>query len=194
MEIRSSHCCRVNSSVSKTNNLHLELVNVTDVFTTAKRSEVMSRIRSKGNRQTELRLIAIFREWGITGWRRNRPVYGKPDFVFPAERVAVFVDGCFWHGCPQHYNVPANNAAFWQKKLIGNRKRDRLVRRTLELAGWKVIRLWEHSLRGTGARVAGRVSKALVTARNSDSDDTIQTKRLKRHVPSTDTKFRRNQR
>ena len=84
-----------------------------DIFTKAKRSEVMSRVRSRGNRSTELRMISIFRSYGISGWRRNRPVFGRPDFVFPAGRVAVFVDGCFWHGCPWHGRVPASNVAFW---------------------------------------------------------------------------------
>jgi DNA mismatch endonuclease (patch repair protein) len=73
-----------------------------DVFTKAKRSAVMSLIRSRGNRATELSLIALMGEHGITGWRRNAPVYGKPDFVFRGPKVAVFVDGCFWHGCPRH--------------------------------------------------------------------------------------------
>src|SRR5436190_20991772 len=72
-----------------------------DVFTRTKRSEVMSRIRAHGNRDTELRLIALFRRYGITGWRRNARVFGKPDFVFPKQRVAVFVDGCFWHRHPR---------------------------------------------------------------------------------------------
>ena len=60
---------------------------------------------------------------------------GRPDFVFPVERVAVFVDGCFWHGCPRHYTAPAGHAAFWRRKLVANRTRDRLVTRTLTRAG-----------------------------------------------------------
>ncbi|MEK6258028.1 MAG: very short patch repair endonuclease [Planctomycetota bacterium] len=134
-----------------------------DVFTKAKRSEVMSRIRSRGNRGTELRLISIFRLHGIGGWRRNRPVFGRPDFVFPAGRVAVFVDGCFWHGCPRHYTAPAGHAAFWRRKLVANRTRDRLVTRTLTRAGWKVLRIWEHALTGDGRRVAARVLKMLAS-------------------------------
>ena len=130
-----------------------------DIFTKAKRSEVMSRVRSRGNRSTELRMISIFRAHGISGWRRNRPVFGRPDFVFPVERVAVFVDGCFWHGCPRHYTAPAGHAAFWRRKLVANRTRDRLV--TLTRAGWKVLRIWEHALMGDGRRVALRVSKVL---------------------------------
>ena len=132
-----------------------------DIFTKAKRSEVMARVRSRGNAATELRLMVIFRSHGITGWRRNRPVFGRPDFVFPAQRVAVFVDGCFWHGCPRHYNAPASHAAFWRRKLVANRTRDRLVTRTLTRAGWLVLRIWEHALKGDGRRVAVRVARAL---------------------------------
>jgi DNA mismatch endonuclease (patch repair protein) len=58
------------------------------------------------------------------------------------EAVAVFVDGCFWHGCPKHATKPANNRAFWKKKLAGNKTRDRLVNRTLRRAGWRVVRIW----------------------------------------------------
>ncbi len=83
-----------------------------DVFTKAKRSAVMALIRSRGNRATELRLIALMREHCITGWRRHARVFGKPDLVFRRERVAVFVDGCLWHGCPRHATMPVNNRAF----------------------------------------------------------------------------------
>ncbi len=79
-----------------------------DVFTKRKRSEVMSQIRGRGNKDTELALIKVFREHDICGWRRNKPIVGKPDFVFTKQRVTVFVDGCFWHGCPKHANMPAN--------------------------------------------------------------------------------------
>ena len=68
---------------------------VADIFTKAKRSEVMARIHSRGNRATVLHLIALMREHGITGWRRNARVFGKPDFVFRTAKLAVFVDGCF---------------------------------------------------------------------------------------------------
>jgi len=117
-----------------------------DVFTKAKRSEVMSRIRSRGNKDTELALMRIFRAHGITGWRRHRAVFGKPDFVFPKLRLALFVDGCFWHGCPKHATKPKNNAAFWRKKFAANKSRDRLVTRTLRAKGWRIMRIWEHEL------------------------------------------------
>ena len=119
---------------------------MTDVFTKAKRSEVMSLIRGKGNKDTELRLIQFFRRQRITGWRRGWPIPGKPDFVFPKIKLVVFVDGCFWHGCSKHGTQPKNNGAFWFKKLTSNRVRDRLVTRTLRQQGWHVLRIWEHEL------------------------------------------------
>ena len=64
--------------------------------------------------------------------------------------VAVFVDGCFWHGCPKHSTVPATNRAFWKRKLTANKLRDRLVSRTLRRMGWRVVRIWEHDLRKPG--------------------------------------------
>ena len=133
-----------------------------DVFTKTKRSAVMARIRSRGNLATEMRMIAIFRAHGITGWRRNRPVFGHPDFVFPKLRAALFVDGCFWHGCPCHYRAPATRRAFWRKKFERNTARDRLVTRTLRKAGWRVVRVWECALTGSGEGAAvSRIVRAI---------------------------------
>src|SRR5712671_433926 len=98
-----------------------------DVFSKKKRSAVMACIRSRGNKGTEMRMIVLLRAHGITGWRRSARVFGRPDFVFHRERVALFVDGCFWHGCPRHATMPANNRAFWRAKLARNAARDRTV-------------------------------------------------------------------
>ena len=117
-----------------------------DIFTKAKRSQVMSRVRSRGNRTTELALVKLFRERGITGWRRNQRVFGKPDFIFKKARLAIFVDGCFWHGCPRHATFPVTRRAFWLKKFAANRARDRRVNRELRRLGWRVVRMWEHQL------------------------------------------------
>jgi DNA mismatch endonuclease (patch repair protein) len=70
----------------------------------------------------------------------------RPDFVFPKQRLAVFVDGCFFHGCPKHATWPKNNAAFWRAKITGNMARDRLQTRLLRAHGWRVIRIWECQL------------------------------------------------
>ena len=110
-----------------------------------KRSEVMRAVKSKGNKSTELRLIALFREQGIKGWRRNYPVKGHPDFVFLDKKVAVFVDGCLWHGhsC-RHW--PKSNVEFWKNKIEGNMRHDQQVKESFENRGWKVLRIWECEL------------------------------------------------
>jgi DNA mismatch endonuclease (patch repair protein) len=118
-----------------------------DIFTKKKRSQVMSAVKGKGNKSTELALAKLFRKNGIKGWRRNYSgVIGKPDFVFPKERIAVFVDGCFWHGCKKHRTIPVTRRSFWVTKIERNRERDRLVNRELKRSGWKVRRFWEHEL------------------------------------------------
>lgn len=133
-----------------------------DVFSREKRSEVMSRIRGRGNASTELRLIALMREHGIKGWRRNWPLPGRPDFVFPKRRVAVFVDGCFWHRCPKCYRAPATNAEFWEAKTLRNAARDREVARELRRRGWRVIRIREHELRRRTAKPPSRALRRLL--------------------------------
>ncbi len=117
-----------------------------DVFTKAKRSDVMSRIRSRGNKDTELALANLFRKHGITGWRRHQNVFGKPDFLFRQNRLAVFVDGCFWHGCPRCYRQPRSDKNYWIEKAARNKSRDRRVNRELRKLGWRVLRIWEHDL------------------------------------------------
>ena len=114
-----------------------------DVFTKEQRSEIMRKVKSDRNRSTELKLIVFFRSNGIRGWRRNYKLFGKPDFVFPKIKTAVFVDGCFWHGHDCRNTKPQTNQDYWQKKIARNRKRDRMVTKTLKLRGWRVIRIWE---------------------------------------------------
>ena len=106
----------------------------------------MAQVKSSGNRSTEAALLAVLRENGITGWRRNYPLFGKPDFVFPSSQVAVFVDGCFWHGHPRKCRVPKAHRSYWMKKIARNVARDRTVTRTLRKKGWKVLRIWEDSV------------------------------------------------
>ncbi|MEZ5415537.1 MAG: very short patch repair endonuclease [Opitutaceae bacterium] len=118
-----------------------------DIFTKNKRSGVMSCIKGTGNKATELRLIQIFRANDITGWRRSSKLPGRPDFIFPKLKTTVFVDGCFWHGCPKHAIQPKTNATFWREKIARNKARDRKVNRLLRARGWTVLRIWEHDLR-----------------------------------------------
>jgi DNA mismatch endonuclease (patch repair protein) len=135
---------------------------MSDFLTKTQRSKLMSCIHSSGNKDTELRLISIFRAYRITGWRRNYKLPGKPDFVFPYQRLAVFVDGCYWHGCPKHYTRPKSNRKFWDAKIARNRRRDREVGRLLLAKGWRVLRIWEHALaRKNEKRTVARVRRAL---------------------------------
>ncbi len=108
-----------------------------------KRSEIMRSVKSKGNKSTELKLIRLFKELSLKGWRRNYPAYGKPDFVFLKKKVAVFADGCFWHGHNCRNVTPAQNSDYWRKKIERNKKRDKEVTATLESKGWTVFRIWE---------------------------------------------------
>lgn len=134
-----------------------------DVFTKKKRSEVMSRIRGKGNKATELALAKLFRANGIAGWRRHYPIVGRPDFAFPKLKLAVFVDGCFWHGCPKHGVQPKGNKEFWSTKLAANKARDRKVNGLLRAKGWRVLRIWEHDLtKSRQLASVRRVARALV--------------------------------
>ena len=132
---------------------------MTDVFTKEKRSDVMSRIRAKGNKDTELAMIQVFKKYHITGWCRNQPLLGKPDFIFRKQRIAIFVDGCFWHGCLEHSTKPKNNQEFWEKKLGANKIRDIHVTQELEKKGWLVIRIWEHEFKKPEV-VAGQIINA----------------------------------
>jgi DNA mismatch endonuclease (patch repair protein) len=132
-----------------------------DIFSKAKRSVVMSQIRSRGNKTTELTLARLLRAHRITGWRRHQTVSGRPDFVFTEARLAVFVDGCFWHGCRRHSSQPKTNGSFWQKKLDGNVARDRRVNRELRISGWRVVRIWEHDLPKRGEYWAKRIKRLL---------------------------------
>ena len=107
----------------------------------------MASIRSKGNATTEGAFLILLREAGISGWRRHVRLPGKPDFVFRVQRLAIFVDGCFWHGCPRCYRLPDDNRKFWKNKVLTNRRRDRSRTRRLRSLGWRVLRIWEHSLK-----------------------------------------------
>jgi len=114
---------------------------------TAVRSRMMGAVKGRGNRTTEQRLRLAFVRAGLSGWRvRASDLPGKPDFYFVQSRVAVFVDGCFWHGCTRCGHTPKTNPRFWAAKIERNRQRDRKVGQHLRRIGIKVVRFWEHEL------------------------------------------------
>ena len=118
-----------------------------DTFTKKKRSYVMRQVKSNRNKSTELKLIEYFKANKIIGWRRNQKLFGKPDFVFSKQRVAIFLDGCFWHGHNCRNTKPKDNEEYWIAKINRNKSRDELVSETLSKTNWRVLRLWECELK-----------------------------------------------
>ena len=120
----------------------------------------MALVRSKDGRTTELKLARLLCAAGLRGYRKQWPVAGKPDLAWPGLKVAVFVDGCFWHGCPCKY-LPRSNTDFWQNKIETNKRRDRKVSARLRRAGWIVLRIKECAVLKTVTmrRIAGAVEE-----------------------------------
>lgn len=120
---------------------------MSDIFTPEKRSDVMKAVKSRNTKTTELKMIELFKELRVIGWRRTYPLIGKPDFVFPKKRIVIFVDGCFWHGHDCRNVTPSDNAEFWEAKRLYNKKHDEEVTQTLVQKNWTVIRIWECELK-----------------------------------------------
>ena len=137
-----------------------------DIVSKARRSAIMSRIRGMGNKRTDIDVTRLLRKFGIKDWRRYQTIkFGgishtasdgtifksqvRPDFVFPKSKAALFIDGCFWHGCPKCYRTPKSRKKFWSAKVLRNKERDRFQTRALRRRGWKVVRIWECRLKKT---------------------------------------------
>jgi DNA mismatch endonuclease (patch repair protein) len=138
-----------------------------DWLSREQRSRIMASIRSKGNATTECAFARLLRKAKISGWRRHPRLPGRPDFVFRSDRVVVFIDGCFWHGCPRCYRLPEDNRPYWKAKIAGNRLRDRRRTRELRFLKWRVLRVWEHSLKSTAGHT-GIVAKVRKTLRRPE--------------------------
>ncbi len=142
-----------------------------DVLTKEQRSFCMSRIKNK-NTQTELDFRRALWKAGLR-YRLQGRLPGKPDLFLPKRKVAVFIDGCFWHGCRKHSHLPKSNLQYWEKKLARNKARDRRITQELRRDGWRVVRLWQHDLareQAISARLLaalGRLSVASGKTRNT---------------------------
>ena len=138
-----------------------------DVHDKATRSFNMSRIRS-ANTKPEMILRKLLWLCGLRGYRLHAKLPGRPDIVFGKKRVAVFVDGCFWHSCPHCSDgrAPKSNTGYWTEKRRMNRERDRRRTRELRQQGWTVVRLWEHEVNrdpiSCALRVAGKLGMKIV--------------------------------
>jgi DNA mismatch endonuclease (patch repair protein) len=135
-----------------------------DKYDKATRSRMMAAVRSRGNRSTEIRLAKLLRKHRLSGWRRHYAISGTPDFCWPKSRVAVFVDGCFWHGCPRCRRAPKSNQKFWDAKVAENKRRDKKVARKLLNEGWVIVRIWECQIKKPSTIF--RIARALADARN----------------------------
>ena len=135
---------------------------MTDNVTKAKRSHIMSRIRGK-NTGPELRLKKVLKPLHFT--YQPKGIYGRPDFANRKKRIAIFVDGCFWHGCMKHFTKPQSNIEFWELKISRNIKHDREVSNKLRKNGWRVVRIWEHEIKRNPDKVPVRLLRYLKTRR-----------------------------
>jgi len=119
----------------------------------------MRRVKGKDTACEILLRRALHRRGLRYSLRKQLP--GKPDIVFVRAMVAVFVDGCFWHGCPEHCRRPSSNTAYWHAKIDRNMARDERVTKELRTLGWRVIRVWEHDVKNNLSRSAGRIERAV---------------------------------
>lgn len=115
-----------------------------DTVDKATRSRIMASIKGKGTKM-EVAVRPLLEALGFE--YQPKDIFGKPDFAHREAAVVVYLDGCFWHGCPEHYKPPTTNEAFWKKKVAANRARADAVDALLEESGWRVLRVWEHRLK-----------------------------------------------
>ena len=142
--------------------LRLKLPNGKFVNVSASRSRIMSAIRSKNTRSTELVLRSALIRCGIQGWRVHATeVIGSPDIYFPKQKLAVFVDGCFWHGCSKCGHIPKTRQVFWKAKIARNKNRDKKVKRSLAELGIHAVRIWEHELKRKPSAAVHKIVKTL---------------------------------
>lgn len=131
-------------------------------------SRNLSAVRGRNNRTTELCLRLALVRARIRGWKLHiRALPGNPDFVFLRRRIVVFVDGCFWHGCPECGHIPKTNTSFWRAKIHRNIQRDRKNNAKLRKCNFHVARIWEHELKNNLGKCVARISAML--ARSSQN-------------------------
>ena len=133
---------------------------MTDILTSEQRKFNMSRIKGK-NTGPELKLRKLLYANGIRGYRIHYDLPGKPDIVFVKKKIAVFIDGCFWHKCPVCFQEPETRKEFWTKKIHSNIERDKKVNEQLREDDWTIIRIWEHDVRKTPDKIIEKIIEIL---------------------------------
>lgn len=120
----------------------------------------MSKIKNTGTGPEKMLRKELWKK-GVKGYRIKSNLPGKPDIVFTRQKVAIFVDGCFWHACPQHSKIPESNNLFWFQKIESNRNRDKHVNELLYKMGWNVLRFWEHQIKNELNEIVEKIRKCL---------------------------------
>lgn len=131
-----------------------------DVLTKKQRSYNMAHIKSK-NTGPELVLRKLLAKNKVRGYRLHYKIFGKPDLVFSKKKLAIFIDGCFWHKCPNCFVKPTSKIEFWKEKIRNNVKRDKEVNKLLVKNSWKILRIWEHELGKNPKKVYLKIIKRL---------------------------------
>ena len=131
-----------------------------DVLTKKQRSYNMSQIKGK-NTKPEIRLRKELLSKGLKGYRIHKNITGKPDIIFPKQKIAIFIDGCFWHRCPVCYKEPKTNSKFWSEKIESNKLRDKKINVQLKKKGWRVLRFWEHEIKKDVSGCADKIKKVI---------------------------------
>jgi DNA mismatch endonuclease, patch repair protein len=138
-----------------------------DWLTPEQRSRNMSAIRSRGNKSTEKAVRFRMIRAGVCGWKLcTGDLPGKPDFVFESAKLVIFLDGCYWHGCPRCYRAPTSNTGYWSEKFQRNKARDKRVSRLLRQQGWRVVRFWEHEIEASPAKVVENIRRLTLSPRS----------------------------
>ena len=133
---------------------------MTDVLTPEQRKKNMSAIKGK-NTKPEMKIRKMLWAEGVRGYRVHYDLPGKPDIVFPKKKIAIFIDGCYWHKCPECFIVPKTNTEFWMNKINGNVERDQKITKELEDLGWTILRFWEHEVRKDAEKVVNELKKKI---------------------------------
>ena len=132
-----------------------------DKFSKETRSRIMSKIRAT-NTKPEIKIRKILYKSGHKGYRLNyKKAPGKPDICYVGKKVAIFIDGCFWHGCPKCYKKPASNKKYWDEKIKTNKKRDRKVNSALKKGNWTILRFWECEVNKETENIFTKLEKVL---------------------------------
>jgi len=154
---------------------------VVDKVSVSKRSEIMRAVKSRDSKIEHDFRRELWRQ-GFRYRKNASEYYGKPDIVLKKYKTVIFVDSCFWHGCPEHLRMPSSRQEYWNNKIRKNRKRDLAVNEYYKNMGWVVIRIWEHDLKNNADEVADRtvISLRMLAKTSSDSRKTTDIRNIAR--------------